>query len=480
MSKRPSRLRLTCKCWRDAYPIQHRIVLRQTQDWEDSARQIRRLCQEATIVVHTARATDLPQLLPSVDCDKIGLDTRPGWAAQWSLEPMHYVPDRIKEVLVPLRKVMDILKEVPGRDKLELHMRIRSTQAASDIMRAALKDLASNMFQLRVLESLSYFSKQTFPLSGIKVLAFSLPYRWEMMPQFHAAIKCLPNLRQLQMYLRTVNSTKHANLFLCVLREVPLMTSLRVGACHYPLTLMASKIIHITNLELSWKVTLDHRPRHLKHLCLQCLKPDAAATAEHPFEGYAPLFLELAQCDLPVEMYVNESSPATLLELPRQTRCLTVAQNLARPTYQGAAPNLEYQPAVKQLSVLKVLQLGDFLTDDLMCLLDGVCMPQLDTFGFYMDVYCEGRKKYNKILDGESVWFASAGVYKLAEAFPALRHFKVVFRGMLSDTHVLDARFMSKATFPRLRGVTCCSQQLSIVFRNLSPSCYLVNKLENQ
>ncbi|KAL3163054.1 hypothetical protein ABBQ32_009478 [Trebouxia sp. C0010 RCD-2024] len=471
--------RLTCKSWQDAYPIQHRIVLRQTQDWEDAAKEVRRLCQEAVIVVQTACVPDLPQLLPSLGCDKVSLDTRPGWASQWSLEPMYYVPDRIKEVLIPLGKVLDIPKEVLGRDKLELQMRIRSTQAASEALRSALKGLASNIFQLRVLESLTYFSKQIFPLTGIKVLAFSLPYRWENMPQFQAAIRCLPRLRELQLYLWTANSTKHANLFLEVLQEAPLMTSLRVGARHFPLTLMASSLIHITNLELSWKVTLDHRPPQLKYLCLQCIKPDAA-TADRPFDGYAPLFLELAKSDLPVEMFVNEFSNATLLELPRQLRCLTLVQNVAKPIYKGTEPNLEYQPALKQFSMLKMLQLGDFLSDDLMFVLDGICMPQLTTFGFYMDVYCEGRKKYNKFLNGESVWFPSAGVYKLAESFPALRQFKVVYKGMSKETHVLDARFMSKAIFPRLQGVTCCSEQLVIVFRNLSPSCYLVNKYENQ
>ena len=57
--------------------------------------------------------------------------------------------------LNPLRKVLEATKDNPGRDKLELHLRIRSTQAISDAVRAAIRDLASNIFQLRVLESLS-------------------------------------------------------------------------------------------------------------------------------------------------------------------------------------------------------------------------------------------------------------------------------------------------------------------------------------
>ena len=90
--------RLTCKTWHDAYPVQQRIVLRQTEDWEDSAREIKRLCQEAVIVVQANGISDLPQLFLNPDCDQVSLDTRPGWASQWSLQPMHFVPDKIKEV----------------------------------------------------------------------------------------------------------------------------------------------------------------------------------------------------------------------------------------------------------------------------------------------------------------------------------------------------------------------------------------------
>ena len=107
-------------------------------------------------------------------------------------------------------------------------------------------------------------------------------------------------------------------------------------------------------------------------------------------------------------------------------------------------------------------------------------MPQLDTFGFCLGIYMEVRKNYCKVVNGENVWSASGNVGNLAAAFPALQHFKVLISGLLKDTHVLDARFMSKALFPKLRGVTCCSAQLNIVFRNLSPSCYLVNKSRNQ
>ena len=216
-------------------------------------------------------------------------------------------------------------------------------------------------------------------------------------------------------------------------------------------------------------------------MCLQDIRRDIEPTADHYFEGHGPLFLELAQSDLPVEISVHKCNSTTLLELPRNVRCLTLAQSVARMDYKGLRFD-DCQQVFHRFSMLKVLQLGDFLTSDLVSMFEGVCMPQLDTFGFSLNsyIYLVVRKKYCKDVNGETVWSVSENVGNLAVAFPALKHFKVLFSGILEDTHVLDVRFMSKALFPKLRGVTCCSAQLNFVLRNFSPSCYLVNKLDNQ
>ena len=473
--------RLTCKCWRDAYPVQQRIMLRQTEGWEDSAREIRRLCHEAVIVVQAARIAELPLLLPNPDCDHVSIDTRPGWAAQWALAPMHYVPDKIKEVLNPLHLVLHAIRNIdtPDRNKLEVQLRVRSTQAISDAVRAAISELASHIFQLRVIESLSYFSKQTFPIAGVKVLAFSLPYQWAKIPLYQAAVSSLPHLRELQLYLWTVNATKHANLFLRVLRQLPKVTTLRVGARWYPITLLACDLIHITNLELSWKVTLEQKPRMLKYLCLQDIRQDVGPTAVHYFEGQGPFFQKLAQSDSPVEISVHDGSSTLLLELPCNVRCLTFAHSVAKVDFNGKRFD-DPQPVFERFSMLKMLQLGDFLTSELVTMFEGVRMPQLDTFGFSINVFMAFKKTYCKVVHGENVWTVGENVGDLATAFPALRHFKVVFLELEKDIHVVDARFMSKALFPKLQGVTCCSALADIVLRNLSPSCYHVSKLGNK
>ena len=373
-----------------------------------------------------------------------------------------------------------------GQDKLELHVRIRSTQAASEKLREAVKEFSSSFYQLRVLEGLTYFSKQMFPLTGIKVLAFSLPYRWDLMSEFQAAISCLPNLRELQLYLCTSNATKHANLFLCVLQKLPKVTSLRVAARWYPLTLLASNLIHINNLEMTWKVTVDPPPQQLKYLCFHNIKHDDGPKADQPFEGYGPLFSELAASEMPVEIRMHLCNSSALPELPSNMCGLNVIQSvLKEDSYDffevdpvPFSPK-DYKKAFQQFSMLKVLQLGDFLTDELITLLEGVVMPRVDTFGFIIDRHLGVKRAHHKLVDGEHIWEPSQNVYKLAAVFPELRHFKVVYTGGLKDTLVLMSDFMSEVHFPKLQGVTCCSHKLKIIFRNISPFCYLVNKLSS-
>ena len=444
-------------------------------DWEATAREIRRACHTAIVVVQAAGISDLSQLLLSPDCDRVNMDTRPGWATQWALEPIYHVPDKIKEDLVPLKKVMEQLEGNAGRHKLDLHLRMRSTQAASEELRAVLKSFSSTLYQLRVLESLTFFSKQSFPLTGIKVLGFSLPYRFDLIPHFQAAVSSLPKLRELQLYLLTPNSTKHANLFLKLLPRLPKVTSLRVSVRQHELTLLSSSLVHINNLELGWKVTVDNMPWQLKHLCLQSILHDTDPLIGLAFEGYEDLFSELA-AGSPVDLSVQTCNSTTLLELPSNIISFCTLQSLAKS--KNHLTFLDCQTAFKRFSRLKVLHLGDFLTDDLIAMLAGVTLPLVDTVGFIFNLCMEVKKPHYKNVDGEHIWTPSRGVFKLATVFPALRHFKVTYTGMLTETYVLMSDFISRAHFPKLMGVTCCSRTLKIVFRNISPLCYLVNKLD--
>lgn len=100
---------MTCKSWRDAYPLEPTIVVRHTSDWRESAEQTRHLSPAATIVVQVREVKSVLELLDCPHCsDVIRLDTRhTGWLSQWTLEPAHYVPDKVKEVLQPLQALQD-------------------------------------------------------------------------------------------------------------------------------------------------------------------------------------------------------------------------------------------------------------------------------------------------------------------------------------------------------------------------------------
>jgi len=132
--------RLTCKSWRDAYPLEPRTVLRHTADWRKSAEQIRRLLPAATIVVQVSEVKSLLELLDSPHCsDVVRLDTRqPGWLSQWTLEPAHYKPDKVKEVLRPLQALQDGIAHMNTQPNIELQLRIRSTQLALPALRICL------------------------------------------------------------------------------------------------------------------------------------------------------------------------------------------------------------------------------------------------------------------------------------------------------------------------------------------------------
>ena len=306
------------------------------------------------------------------------------------------------------------------------------------------------------------------------------------MSKFQAAISCLPNLKELQLYLCTANATKHANLFLHVLQKLPQVTALRVAACWGSLTLLAANLVHINNLEMSWKVTLDHPPQQLKYFCLHNIKHDDGTTGDQPFEGYGPLFSELAASEMPVEICVHSCNSSALPELPSNMCGLNVVQSVLESNswdpfdFEPVSCSLkDDKKAFQQFSMLKVLHLGDFLTDELIGLLEGVVMPRVDTFGFTLNLYFILKSQHYKKLGGEHIWHPSQDVYKLAAVFPELRHFKTVYTGRLKYTLVLISDYMSEIHFPKLQGVTCCSHNFNVIFRNISPSCYLVNKLSH-
>ena len=170
----------------------------------------------ATIVVQVSEVTSVLELLDSPHCSDL-----PGWLSQWTLEPVHYVPDQVKEVL-PVQALQDGIAHMHIKPKVELQLRIRSALLALPALRNVLGSLSFAIFQLCVLESLACFATQAFPLTHIHILSFSLPYRYDLLPQLHAAVKALQQLRELHGFSWTINAIKHVNKFLKVLESVPM------------------------------------------------------------------------------------------------------------------------------------------------------------------------------------------------------------------------------------------------------------------
>ena len=194
--------RLTCKSWRDAYPLEPRIVLGHTPGWRESAEKIRQLLPAATIVVQISEVTSVLELLDSPHCSE-----SLGWLSQWTLEPVHYVPYQVKEVL-PVQALQDGIAYMDKKPKIKLQLRIRSAQLALPALHNVLGSLSFAIFLLHVKESLACFATQAFPLTNIHILSFSFPYRYDLLPQLHAAVKALQQLRELHVFSWTINAIK--------------------------------------------------------------------------------------------------------------------------------------------------------------------------------------------------------------------------------------------------------------------------------
>ncbi len=458
---------MTRKSWRDAYPLEPRIVLRHTADWRKSAEQIRRLLPAATIVVQVSEVKSLLELLDSPHCsDVVRLDT---WLSQWTLEPAHYVPDKVKEVLRPLQALQDGIAHMNTQPKIELQLRIRSTQLALPALRNALGSLSFAIFHLRVLESLTSFATQAFPLTNVRILSFSLPYRYDLLPQFHAAVISLPQLREMHIFSWTINAVKHVNRFLKVLDSVPNVTALRVATRHFPLELCASFLTHVTQLELSWGVTVDYALPNFGQLCFANIQQFAA------FDGYAIMFSQIAHCPAPAEICVQACNATTLLNLPSNLRHLSLMQKLECIT-GDVKSFLDCGQALSRLSMLQVFQIGDFLTDHVLSLLLGVVMPQVHTFGFQLSFDTTVRSRHLSQSGDYFKLSPSQSTEKHAAVFPALKDIKISYTGSLQDRIQLEASFISQEHFPCLRGLTYSCHKLQIEFPGMSPACYIVKR----
>ncbi len=397
---------------------------------------------------------------------------------QWSLEPLHSIPDKTREVLEPLQALQQGLANLHVTKGIELQLRIRSNQqSSSPALQNVLCSLSSAVSYLRVLGNLIDFAQQSFPLIGIRVLAFCLPNRFDLMSQFQAAVQSLPQLREIQLFTSTVNNTKHANTFLRLLESLPVVTSLRVATSGCPLILATAALKHISRLELSWKVSMDHPLSVLSCLCLQDIRPDLQAVAGLPFDGYETLFAQITRLGACVEVFVQKCSASALLDLPYNVQHLSVSQDL-QAISATAHSFLDCSQDFSRLLLLKVLQLGNFLTDHVVSLLFGLVMPHLHTFGFQLtDAECfDSKNKYLSVDAGQVMLTPSLHTTGLAAVFPALQHLKIVYTGNWEDHVKFQSEFISQKYFPNLKGLTYTCKMMTIEFVGMSPSCYIVEK----
>ncbi len=126
--------------------------------------------------------------------------------------------------------------------------------------------------------------------------------------------------------------------------------------------------------------------------------------------------------------------------------------------------------------MLKVFQIGDFLTDHVVSLLLGVVMPQVHTFEFQLSFDTTVRSRHLSQSGDYFKLSPSQSTTKLAAVFPALKDLKICYTGSLQDRIQLEASFISQEHFPCLRGWTYSCHKLQIEFPGMSPACYIVKR----
>ena len=343
-----------------------------------------------TIVVELAGSQNhdhYTQLLNHPLCDLISITaSRPGVFSKWSFDFEPETPIKAKQALQWLQTVHQGLQGITSNDKLQLNMKIVGSQARRyPGMRAAIASLGPSILQLRVLQSLPDFVNNHFQLSGLKVLALMTPSSSDKILRIQSALHSLPSLEILHVFARSQASTDSICQLLQVLQTLPNVKSLRdiwkrqlllrvataAKACCVP----AIHLLYVTELELGIDVTTGALPARLAQLCFE--------GSHQVVDSYISLFQQAEAMQMPMCISLQNLPTFPLQTLPNTLHSLSLLQPM------GHQRDLLHA-ALAQLHRLKVLCVGDFLTQETVTMFTGLVFPQLHTFGFR--IHCRGKK----------------------------------------------------------------------------------------
>ena len=457
--------------------------------WEEAAQAAQQVCPNSKIAVVLTgwpNYEEYVDMLRNPQCDVVcvGLNTR-GFS-KWEMTfRRREIVLKAKTALNSLHNLHQMLLASSSSNKLELIFKLVASQARKfPGLRDAISAVAPSISQLRILESLPDFVDNQLQLTNLRTVAFNLPSTTDKVLQYQTALQRLPSLETLQVFTVSQAGADCASAYLQCLRSLPNVSSLRVATSKRTCLIPASSLQHLTALELSTDVCVDNLPDKLAHLCLE--------GSRNTVEPCMHLLKQAEVLNVPLSVSLHRLQPAILQHLPCNLHTLSLCWPFAR-TANSIDQHDVLRSALSQLQQLKVLQLGDFLTKDVVTLLTGLVFPQLHTFGFrihqedYMHFQCP--IKFNLFGYSYSVpefyhfVLIPAELGPLSVALPQVQQIDVYFEAFpelcsskSTSTPSLDCSSFTQATFPKLRGLTCYCNNSWLLLRKVPSTLYSVVK----
>ena len=317
---------------------------------------------------------ELGKLLQSTLCDKVYLRRIPqAPIKKWNVKHLSDIPTKAKQSLHHFQKVHQALGTGADNNKIELACKVVASQARRyPGLHAAIASVAPNIRHLHILQSLTDFVDHNFPLSGLKTLAFTMSVRADTVVQHQKALLALPSLERLHISARSQSSAECIPELLQVLGRLPNVTSLLVSTDSGECGLSASALMHLTAVGLDTDVFVDALPARLAHLCL--------AGSHVVVQPHLHMLKQSEKSRLPLSIRLQSLQPVVLQHLPSNLHSLSLLQPFGE--HQGLL-----SAALADLVHLKVLHVGDFLTEGVVKLMTDKLLPKLHTFGFRMHRY---------------------------------------------------------------------------------------------
>lgn len=434
------------------------------------AAELKQLTPRGTIVVHADEHTDLLRLLHASDCDIVHYDIWPECIRQWLSLPPSYAPETAKRALQRMEPIARIIQGGSDVQRIELSTCIQANHLGNLPYQAVFDTLAPALAHIRVLEGITACLPAILSLANLHTLTMTAPKKGPKIDEIKKALPSLTELCALHVCTEPTSSAASVNRLLGVLRQMPKVTSLKVVADQgLVLCLCASNLQYIQELQLGSRVTVDHPPSMLMHLQLE----DISGSHQGVFQGYSNLFAQLQDLSNSVSLTVDRFCDESLCLMPSKLQNLCLMPPNEQPAY-GRHFQLSNQPALMRLSGLKVLFLGEFVTNHLVQRLSGIVLPQLHTFGFQLI----SQPCYGSDPSSEFAWGLDfpLSARQLAAVFPNLRrltmnHIRHIGSNCSSVwVNDYNTGFLSHVVFPQLQNVTCHCQNVRMDFlRRESP-----------